>query len=320
MGNRTNSSQGGSSYQSPVINPYQIMQNQGSMGFLANSILPTAGSAMATGQDIFNQSVGGVNNAATNMANFANQGQNIFGQTGANNLMMGSQGLQNLFSPQYEQQQLDAAMIAPQLQYQQNLAGQQANFGGAGNLGSARQAIAGGALANQNALQQQAARAQMQNQIAQNRMSAANSLMQGGSGQLGQGLQFGQAGLTAAGAPMDLFSRYSSALNPFYQLGQGNFAGTTGMNTVTGETKQGTGVNVLPGLSDVHAKENIEYVGRKNGYKIYDFNYKGHPERYRGVMAQDIRRVKPEAVTMGPTGYLLVDYSQLGFEMQQLGQ
>jgi hypothetical protein len=275
---------------------------------------------MATGQDIFNQSVGGVNNAANVYGNYANQGKDILGQTGAQNLQFGSQGLQNLFSPQYEQQQLDAAMVAPQLQYQQNLAGQQANFGGAGQLGSARQAIAGGALANQNALQQQAARAGVSNQIAQNRMNAAGQLMQGGAGQLGQGLQFGQAGLTAAGAPMDLFSRYSSTFNPFLSLGQGNFSGTNGMNTVTGQNTSQSGVNVLPSLSDVHAKEKIEYVGRKNGYKVYDFNYKGRPERYRGVMAQDIRRVKPEAVTVGADGLLRVDYSQLGFDMQQLGK
>ena len=119
---------------------------------------------------------------------------------------------------------------------------------------------------------------------------------------------------------MSLFTQYSGALNPFYNLGTGNFAGTTGMNTVTGETKSGTGINVLPSLSDVHAKEKIEYVGRKNGYKVYDFNYKGRPERYRGVMAQDIRRVKPEAVTVGADGWLRVDYSQLGFDMEQLGK
>jgi hypothetical protein len=318
--NTQSGSQGGSSYQSPVINPFQIMQNQGTTGFLANSLLPTAGSAMATGQDIFNQSVGGVNNAANVFGNYANQGQNILGQTGATNLQTGSQGLQNLFDPNYEQQQMDAAMVAPQLQYQQNLAGQNANFGGAGNLGSARQAIAGGALANQNALQQQAARAGVSNQIAQNRMSAANSLMSGGAGQLNQGLQFGQAGLTAANAPMSLFSQYSNTFNPFLNLGQGNFSGTNGMNTVTGQNTSQTGVNVLPSLSDVHAKEKIEYVGRKNGYKVYDFNYKGQPGRYRGVMAQDIRRVKPEAVTQGEDGYLRVDYSQLGFDMQQLGK
>jgi hypothetical protein len=318
--NTQSGSQGGSSYQSPVINPYQLMQNQGTTGFLANSILPTAGSAMATGQDIFNQSVGGVNNAANVVGNYANQGKDILGQTGATNYQTGSQGLQNLFSPGYEQQQMDAAMVAPQLQYQQNLAGQQANFGGSGNLGSARQAIAGGALANQNALQQQAARAGVSNQIQQNRMNAAGQLMSGGAGQLNQGLQFGQAGLTAAGAPMSLFSQYSSALNPFYGLGLGNFSGTNGMNTVTGQNTSQSGVNVLPSLSDVHAKENIEYVGRKNGYKIYDFNYKGRPERYRGVMAQDIRRVKPEAVSVGADGLLRVDYSQLGFDMQQLGK
>ena len=318
--NTQSGSQGGSSYQSPVINPYQIMQNQGAAGFQANSLLPTAGSALATGQDIFNQSVGGVNNAATQLANYANQGQNILGQTGATNLETGSQGLQSLFDPAYAQQQMNAATIPAQLQYQQNLAGQQANFGGAGNLGSARQAIAGTALAQQNQQQQQAAAAAMANQIAQNRMSAANSLMGGGANQLTSGLGMGQAGVTAAGAPLNLATQYGQFVNGFQNLGQGNFAGTNGMNTVTGQNTSQSGVNVLPSLSDVHAKEKIQYVGRQNGYKVYDFNYKGRPERYRGVMAQDIRRVKPEAVSVGADGFMRVDYSQLGFDMVQLGK
>jgi hypothetical protein len=318
--NTQSGSQGGTSYQSPVINPYQILSNQGQTGFLTNSILPTAGSAMATGQDIFNQSVGGVNNAANVVGNYANQSKDILGQTGAVNYQTGSQGLQDLFNPDYAQQQMNAATIPAQLQYQQNLAGQQANFGGAGQIGSARQAIAGTALAQQNQQQQQAAAAAMANQIAQNRMSAANSLMAGGAGQLGQGLQATQAGLTAAGAPISLFSQYSSGLSPFYGLGQANFSGTNGMNTATGQNTSQSGVNVVPSLSDVHAKEKIEYVGRKNGYKLYDFNYKGRPERYRGVMAQDIRNIKPEAVTVGADGLLRVDYSQLGFAMEQLGK
>jgi hypothetical protein len=320
MANTSNQQTGGASYQSPVINPYQILSNQGQTGFLTNSLLPTAGSAMATGQDIFNQGVGGVNQAATSLANYANQGQNLLGQTGATNLQTGSQGLQSLFNPGYVQQQMDAASIPAQLQYQQNLAGQQANYGGAGEIGSARQAIAGGALAQQNQQQQQAARASMASQIAQNQMSAANSLMGGGAGQLASGLNFGQAGVGAAGAPMNLATQYGQFLNGFNNLGQANFSGTNGMNTTTGQNVTGGGISVLPSLSDVHAKENIEYVGRRNGYKLYDFNYKGRPERYRGVMAQDIRRVNPEAVTVGSDGYLRVDYSQLGFSMEQLGK
>ena len=318
--NTNNQSSTSSSYSSPLLNPYQILQNQGAAGFQTNSLLPAAGSALSTGMDLFNNAVGGVNNAAGVSANYANQLQNIYGQTGATNYQTGSQGLQNLFSPDYVQQQMDSASIAPQLQYQQNLAGQQANYGGAGQIGSARQAIAGTALAQQNQQQQQAASASMANQIAQNQLSAGNSLMQGGAGQLGQGLTATQAGITAAQAPTSLFTSLAPALASFNPMAQGNFTGTNGMNTVTGQNTSQSGVNVLPSLSDVHAKEKIEYVGRKNGYKIYDFNYKGHPERYRGVMAQDIRRVKPEAVSLGADGYLRVDYSQLGFEMQQLGK
>lgn len=50
------------------------------------------------------------------------------------------------------------------------------------------------------------------------------------------------------------------------------------------------------GLCDVRAKENIVPVGEKNGYPLYVFNYKGDPQRYCGVLAQEVLRLKPEAV------------------------
>ncbi|WP_375665925.1 hypothetical protein [Bartonella sp. CL41QHWL] len=69
----------------------------------------------------------------------------------------------------------------------------------------------------------------------------------------------------------------------------------------------------------MRSKENIVRVGQRNGHKLYEYNYKGYPERYRGVMAQDVLKSKPEAVFLHKvTGFLHVDYGNLGFEMERV--
>ena len=45
----------------------------------------------------------------------------------------------------------------------------------------------------------------------------------------------------------------------------------------------------------------------KNGLKVYEFDYICG-ERSRGVMAQDVPGVAPEAVVTMPNGYYAVDY------------
>lgn len=76
----------------------------------------------------------------------------------------------------------------------------------------------------------------------------------------------------------------------------------------------------LFGKSVIRAKENIRFVGKRNSYNIYDFNYIGKPQRYRGVMAQEVLKTNPDAVAVDPRdGLLMVDYSKLGFEMERIG-
>ena len=64
-------------------------------------------------------------------------------------------------------------------------------------------------------------------------------------------------------------------------------------------------------LSDIELKENIEEVGTSpKGFTIYEFNYIDEPnQRYRGVMAQDILKQLPQAVSEGDNGFLQVDYN-----------
>ncbi|UNE53831.1 tail fiber domain-containing protein [Bartonella machadoae] len=78
-------------------------------------------------------------------------------------------------------------------------------------------------------------------------------------------------------------------------------------------------VGSILSLCDVRAKENIIPVGEKNGYPLYLFNYKGDPQCYRGVLAQDVLRLNPAAVFVNAKTKLLhVDYDKLGFQMEKI--
>lgn len=73
--------------------------------------------------------------------------------------------------------------------------------------------------------------------------------------------------------------------------------------------------------SDIRVKENIERVGidQPTGLPIYEFNYKGVPDRrFRGVMAQDVEKVYPDAVVQTSDGIKAVNYNMLGMKMVEV--
>ena len=100
-------------------------------------------------------------------------------------------------------------------------------------------------------------------------------------------------------------------------MGQALGAGIGGMsgggnyqNTTPGGQQYG------PMASDARLKENIEEVGvSPQGYKIYEFNYKGGNVRFRGAMAQDVLRKNPMAVGIDQN-YLTVDYNKIDVNME----
>ncbi len=65
----------------------------------------------------------------------------------------------------------------------------------------------------------------------------------------------------------------------------------------------------LYAASDLRLKENICPVGRlDNGLTVYRFNYIGSPLTQIGLIAQEVRDVKSDAVMTGEDGYLRVNY------------
>lgn len=69
-------------------------------------------------------------------------------------------------------------------------------------------------------------------------------------------------------------------------------------------------------ISDVRLKEDVVKVGQlDNGLGLYRFRYLGAQQQFVGVLAQEVERVRPEAVIRGSDGYLRVRYAAIGARM-----
>jgi hypothetical protein len=130
-------------------------------------------------------------------------------------------------------------------------------------------------------------------------------------------------------APWKTLGLYAGIEGPLAQaFGEQTAESQSHATRVTDETKQGYekktqeesplksllgGASLLTGLfgklSDVRAKENVQPVGKLNdGQKVYSYNYKGDPTPEIGLLAQEVEKVRPEAVATGPDGLKRVDY------------
>jgi hypothetical protein len=64
-------------------------------------------------------------------------------------------------------------------------------------------------------------------------------------------------------------------------------------------------------------KHDIVLLGYLNdGLGFYRFSYNGSDKAYVGVMAQEVVRVAPGAVTSGRDGFLRVNYKKLGLKFE----
>lgn len=98
-----------------------------------------------------------------------------------------------------------------------------------------------------------------------------------------------------------------------YSKGSGTSGGDSGVGNAIG-----TALTIASLFSEPELKKNIEHVGyTPDGIEIVDFDYRQDtplklPEgRFRGVMADEVERLRPDA--LGPTinGYRTVNYSRL---------
>lgn len=120
--------------------------------------------------------------------------------------------------------------------------------------------------------------------------------------------------------------RQANILNALKTLGSisavgGTFDGGASSQSGSSTYRPSTAATIgsfIKAFSDIRMKENIVEVGMTDGgHTIYEYEYKpefkdvaGHG-RYRGVMAQEIEKSIPEAVSIASNGYKMVDYSMV---------
>lgn len=223
---------GGTSTTTPQLSQEQLNDIAQTTAFKGETLLPAIKAGINTTLGTYNAGAPGVENAAQNLASVGSQAQQTFGETGESALRTGVSGMESLFNPNYEANQIAAALAPAQAQYMQNVANQEAQFGGTGNLGSARQALAGRQLAGSTMATQAATAAQVQKDIAAQRAATGANLA--GIGQTSLGNAITAAGVPVSAAQMGL-DYWNKALGGLYGVPQQatnpNFAGTQGSTT-----------------------------------------------------------------------------------------
>ena len=132
------------------------------------------------------------------------------------------------------------------------------------------------------------------------------------------------ANTIAQGQKMNL-SGLSSVLNSQTQTyinSNDSFLGDAGAFLGgAGALAKGGGFGAILGMSDRRIKENIEEVGvdQRTALTLYEFNYKGDTSRrFRGVMADEVELVYPDAVEDTDIGFKAVRYDLLGIEFKEV--
>lgn len=139
---------------------------------------------------------------------------------------------------------------------------------------------------------------------------------QGGMGGMGGG---GMGGMAGGGMMGGMPSHMGGGMMGGHGGGRSFAAGGMGFSGggMMGGGRGGGGRGGGGRRSDIMLKHDIELIGHLgNGIGFYRFAYKGSDTAYVGVMAQEVARVRPDAVTRGRDGYLRVFYDKLGVKFQ----
>lgn len=117
----------------------------------------------------------------------------------------------------------------------------------------------------------------------------------------------------------DYISRYLGMLNGGYPGGETSSFGTqtqqrpstSPFGTIMSGLGTGLQIASMFGYSDARLKENIVPVGETyDGQNLYLYNYKGDATPQVGLMAQEVEKVRPEAVVEDSSGFKMVNYGK----------
>lgn len=153
-------------------------------------------------------------------------------QAGTGAYLGGMGNLAQLFSPEYKQQQISAALQPAREETREQMNQQTALFGGAGGLGSSRQALASRNLASLAEQRMGSVAAQTSAAIEGQRQRAAETLINAGQQALAAAQQSAASRIGFAQAPQDVYSKYASVVFGVPQASTTpNYAGTQSQST-----------------------------------------------------------------------------------------
>lgn len=214
------------------MSPEQRQAIQAQTNFLTQTAFPAYVNTVGMAKNAYEQAAPASDVAAQEASKIAAGTGALQGVGGAQAYGTGLQGMSSLFGPQYEKNQIQAALQAGRESARESLGQQNAMYGGAGGLGSARQALADQNLASLNAQRQATAAAGAQAQVQQNQLQAAQGLTQAGQAGLQAANQAAAARIGYAQTPQDVLAKYASVV---FGIPQGNttpnFAGTQSQTT-----------------------------------------------------------------------------------------
>ena len=169
--------------QTTQISPAQERALNAQTDFTSGTALPAYKETIGTARGAYDAALPAATSAANKASNVADQTGDLQQGVGTYGTLAGMQGLSSLFGPQYEQNQINAALQSGRESARESQAGQNAMYGAAGALGSSRQALADSNMQSLNAQRQSTAAADAQAKVQANKASAAQALL--GAGQNG---------------------------------------------------------------------------------------------------------------------------------------
>jgi hypothetical protein len=198
---------------------------------LTSTFLPAYQNTIGMANNVYGQ----VNPAATTAAQTAMDVSQRAGSLqeagGSQSYVQGIQGLQKLFSPQFKQEQVQASMQPAREEIRNQLAGQNAMYGGSGGLGSSRQALADRNLSQLGEQRLGTVAAQTSANVEAQRQAAANSLLTAGQAGLTGAQQAASSRIGYAQSPQDTLAKYAQVIYGTPQASTApNFAGTQGQS------------------------------------------------------------------------------------------
>ena len=219
----------GSSTSTVQMTPEQQQLLQAQTEFLTGTAFPAYKQTVGGAQTAYGQTAPAATSAAQTAMDVGQRAGALQEAGGTQAYLQGMQGLSQLFSPQYKQQQIQAALQPAREDIREQMGQQAALYGGAGAMGSSRQALASRNLASLGEQRLGTVAAQTSAGVESQRQAAANALLGAGQAGLGAAQQAAASRIGYAQTPQDIYSKYASVV---FGVPQGNttpnFQGTQG--------------------------------------------------------------------------------------------